>query len=319
MAERRMFAKTIIDSDAFLEMPASTQNLYFHLSMRADDDGFLNNPKKISRMIGASEDDLKVLIAKKFILVFDSGVIVIKHWLIHNYIRNDRYKETVYTEEKQMLAIKENKAYTFKKYDAEIPDDNQRYTIGIPDDNQPVYQMETQVRLGKDRDRIGKKEFIYMPQAQKSEDEPVDNFEEYNESDSPADDAGKRIDMLREYWNDKGLVPMRLNVFNFTDIDRQNCMGIVSFYSDDEIKNAIDNYSQILNDKEHYSIPFPYQSFTGFMGKGVEKFFRDANPFEKYMRRENMTPQKSPGQDLSKYAKYDKMAEEYRKRCGFEE
>ena len=105
MAERRMFAKTIIDSDAFLDMPMSTQALYFHLSMRADDDGFINNPKRIQRMIGASEDDLKLLIAKAFIIVFESGVVVIKHWKIHNYIQSDRYKPTVYAEEKSLLSV----------------------------------------------------------------------------------------------------------------------------------------------------------------------------------------------------------------------
>ena len=129
-----MFAKTIIDSDAFLEMPVSARLLYYDLSMRADDDGFLNNPKKIQRMIGCSEDDLKLLIAKNFIIPFESGVVVIKHWKIHNYIRNDRYKETVYKEEKALLETKENKAYT----------------LGIPNG----YQMDTQVRLGKDS--IGK-------------------------------------------------------------------------------------------------------------------------------------------------------------------
>lgn len=139
MAERRMFAKTIIDSDMFLDMPLSTQALYFHLSMRADDDGFINNPRKIQRMIGASDDDLKVLVMKRFILPFDSGVVVIKHWKIHNYIRNDRYKETVYQDEKAQLLLKENGAYT------ELP------APGIPDGNQDGYQMETQVRLGKDR------------------------------------------------------------------------------------------------------------------------------------------------------------------------
>ena len=131
MAERRMFAKTIIDSDAFLDMPLSTQSLYFHLSMRADDDGFINNPKKIQRMIGASDDDLKLLIAKNFIIPFESGIVVIKHWKIHNYIRNDRYKETVYKEEKTMLEVKENNAYT----------------LGIPNG----YQTDTQVRLGQVR------------------------------------------------------------------------------------------------------------------------------------------------------------------------
>lgn len=146
MAERRMFAKTIIDSDAFLDMPLTTQSLYFHLSMRADDDGFINNPKKIQRVIGASDDDLKLLIAKNFIIPFESGIVVIKHWKIHNYIRNDRYKETVYQEEKMLLSTKDNKAYT----------------IGIPDDN----QMETQVRLGKDslvQDSIGQESVVSEP------------------------------------------------------------------------------------------------------------------------------------------------------------
>ena len=139
MAERRMFAKTIIDSDAFVDMPLSTQALYFHLSMRADDDGFINNPKRIQRMIGCADDDLKLLIAKRFILPFDSGVVVIKHWKIHNYIRNDRYKETVYQDEKAQLAIKENGAYT------------EADTIGIPSGNQAVYQMDTQVSIGKSK------------------------------------------------------------------------------------------------------------------------------------------------------------------------
>lgn len=114
MAERRMFAKTIIDSDAFIDMPLSTQALYFHLSMRADDDGFINNPKKIMRMIGASDDDFKVLCLKRFIIPFDSGIVVIKHWKIHNYIRGDRKKETNYIEEMALLTEKENGTYTLK-------------------------------------------------------------------------------------------------------------------------------------------------------------------------------------------------------------
>ena len=152
MAERRMFAKTIIDSDAFLDMPLSTHALYFHLSMRADDDGFINNPKKIQRMIGASDDDMKLLIAKNFIIPFESGIVVIKHWKIHNYIRNDRYKETVYKEEKEQLEEKENKSYTF------IGVKDSKALVGIPSGNHVVYQRDTQVRLGKDsigKDSIG--------------------------------------------------------------------------------------------------------------------------------------------------------------------
>lgn len=134
MAERRMFAKTIIDSDAFLDMPMSARLLYYDLSMRADDDGFNNSPKKVMRTIGASVDDLNILIARKFIIPFEGGVVVIKHWKIHNYIRKDTYIETKYKEEKALLELDENKAYRVKKDDEFIP----------------VDEPWTQDRIGKD-------------------------------------------------------------------------------------------------------------------------------------------------------------------------
>ena len=112
MAEKRMFTQKIIDSDPFLDMPLSTQALYFHLNMRADDDGFINNPKRIQRTIGASDDDLKLLIAKRFLICFESGVIVIKHWRMHNTLRKDRYNPTQYQEEYARLEVKDNNAYT---------------------------------------------------------------------------------------------------------------------------------------------------------------------------------------------------------------
>ncbi len=130
-----MFAKTIVDSDAFLEMPQSTQLLYFHLSMRADDDGFINNPKSIMRNVGCKEDDIRILAGKKFVIPFESGVVVIKHWRIHNYIQKDRYHETKYKSEKASLDLDENGAYT--------------KCI------QGVSNMDTQVRLELGKDRIG--------------------------------------------------------------------------------------------------------------------------------------------------------------------
>ena len=139
MAERRMFAKTIIDSDAFLDMPLSTQALYFHLSMRADDDGFINKPKTIMRMCNCSDDDIKLLIAKKFIILFESGVVVIKHWKIHNYIRKDTYSETKYKDEKSTLALDENDAYT------QCRDEAVTEPLRVSDGTL------TQVRIGKDR------------------------------------------------------------------------------------------------------------------------------------------------------------------------
>lgn len=142
MAERRMFAKTIIDSDAFLEMPTTSQLLYFHLAMRADDDGFVNKPKSLMRMVGCKDDDLKLLFVKKFLIPFESGVVVIKHWKIHNYIRKDTYTETKYKEEKSTLELDENSAYR-------IADTT---PLQLRDDT--VTSPSTQVRLGKDR--IGK-------------------------------------------------------------------------------------------------------------------------------------------------------------------
>lgn len=112
MAERRMFAKTIINGDPFGELPLSAQALYFHLAMNADDDGFINAPNKIRKSIEASEQDLQLLIDKRFLLAFPSNVVVIKHWKMHNYIQKDRYKPTVYVEERKQLLVKKNGAYT---------------------------------------------------------------------------------------------------------------------------------------------------------------------------------------------------------------
>ena len=147
MAERRMFAKTIIDSDAFLDMPVTARLLYYDLGMRADDDGFINSPKKIMRITGASSDDMNILIMRKFIIPFDSGVVVIKHWRIHNYIRKDTYVETKYKDEKEQLMLDENNAYTAKKMQL----------LQLRDEY--VDEPSTQVRLGKvsiGKDSIGK-------------------------------------------------------------------------------------------------------------------------------------------------------------------
>ncbi|HEO2617901.1 TPA: replisome organizer [Streptococcus agalactiae] len=131
MADKRMFSLKIVDSDLFLDMPLSSQCLYFHLSMRADDDGFVNNPKKIIKIIGANEDDLKILIAKGFVIVFDQGIIVITHWKINNYIRKDRYKPTMYIEQKQQLYQTENGAYiSEEKVGCHLV--NQRLSSGQP-------------------------------------------------------------------------------------------------------------------------------------------------------------------------------------------
>lgn len=151
MAERRMMAKSIIKSDTFLDMPATTQNLYFHMLLDADDDGFINAPKSIMRMIGAKDDDMKVLAAKQFVIPFESGVVVIKDWKIHNYIQNDRYKPSTLPE-RDLLNIQKDKTYTLKS-DVSRMDTECIQTVSIGKDRLG------KVRLGKDRigkDRVGK-------------------------------------------------------------------------------------------------------------------------------------------------------------------
>ena len=141
MAEKRMFAKTIVLSDAFLDMPMSARCLYFTFGMLADDDGFVSSPKGIMRQCGASMDDLNILIAKRYVLAFESGVIVIKHWRINNYLRQDRYTPTTYIEEKETLALDAKGSYVEANSDFGIPP-------GIPVVDHPVYPDKN--RLDKD-------------------------------------------------------------------------------------------------------------------------------------------------------------------------
>ena len=187
MAERRMFAKTIVTSDAFLDMPPTARCLYFTLGMFADDDGFVNNPKSIMRQIGSTSDDMNILIAKKFVLAFESGVIVIKHWKIHNYIQSDRYHPTKYQEEKSTLLLDENKAYT------------QADTPCIQD----VSKVDTEVRLGKDR--LGE-----------------DSLSNYSlESDKPKNKRFKppTVEEVAAYIREKGY---RINAEQFIDYYESN-------------------------------------------------------------------------------------------------
>ena len=168
MANRRMFSKKITDTDKFLDMPASTQNLYFHLNMHADDDGFLGNAKTVKRMVGASDDDLKLLVTKQFLIPFDDGVVVIKDWRIHNYIRSDRYRSTIYIDHKSSLQINENQQYELiSEQPKEVG-----MTDGIPNGNQDGYQMDTQVRLGKVRLGKGRLELDSTRQDKTQESQP---------------------------------------------------------------------------------------------------------------------------------------------------
>lgn len=165
MAQRRMFSLKVVDTDAFMDMPLSAQALYFHLGMRADDDGFVSNARRIQRVVGASDDDFKILLMKRFLLSFESGVIVVKHWRIHNYVKNDRYTPTLYQEEKSTLFTKENGVYTdhpplppASTKENSVQAENPADLAMEPSCLQNGTILEPQVRLGEGRlgkERIG--------------------------------------------------------------------------------------------------------------------------------------------------------------------
>jgi hypothetical protein len=150
VAKRRMFSLDVVDTDKFLELPATSQSLYFHLGMRADDDGFVSSPRRITSMVNCSNDDLKLLMAKGFLIPFENGIVVITDWKVNNYIQKDRYNETQYLDEKKLLGVKDNGCYTL---------------IKVVDTKciQGVRKTDTQVRLGKDSiDKVSIKEKIYL-------------------------------------------------------------------------------------------------------------------------------------------------------------
>lgn len=223
MAQRRMFDIDFIDADAFLDMPASSQLLYFHLGLRADDDGFIHNPKRVMRSCGASEDDLKILIAKKYLITFDSGIVVIKHWKLHNKIPKDRYKETNYQDEKSML----------------IQNDNGSYTLCIQD----VNKMYPQVRLGKVRQgevrvvegsgNVNEENDNNGNETDGNVDNSVDNSFEYI-----GGELGKGVVILTNAQRDKLLDELGMDAFNHY-IDR-----LSSFILDKDAK--VSNHYQTI-------------------------------------------------------------------------
>lgn len=213
MAQRRMFSKKITDTDHFIEMPLSTQALYFHLNLGADDEGFIDRAKTIQRTIGASDDDMKILIAKGFIIPFESGVVVIRHWRIHNYIQNDRFQATIYQEEKQRLNYDQSKIASIKPLETSI---------------QNGYKMDTQVRLGKDsldKDSLDKVNNLY------SSDVEIGEPREQNKSLSQIiKDSNIRINqrqtqMLLDYI---GIDNMTIEMIQFA-VELTEDAGAVSF------------------------------------------------------------------------------------------
>ena len=200
MAGRRMFTDKVVESDAFTDMPLSAQALYFHFNMEADDDGFVNNPKRICRSLGASEDDLKILIGKRFLLSFESGIIAIKDWRMHNLLRKDRYTETLYKDEKNMLILKENGAYTEA--------DNQMATTWQPNDN----HLATQVSISKAS--IGECKGVEVSGNGNHDDtQPVDNSVD-NSFSFVGGELGKGVVLLTEAQQDALLDKLGFDAFN---------------------------------------------------------------------------------------------------------
>ena len=266
MAQRRMFSVKIIETDAFMSMPLSAQALYFHLGMRADDDGFVSNARTIQRLVGASDDDIRLLLMKRFILAFDSGVIVIKHWRINNYVRGDRYTPTLYQEEKSQLYVKKNGVYTdhpllppapaeADKLPEESPADYMADAAGIPSDIPTVAKRETQVRLGEDRsgevsqgkERIGKN----------------NNFSgDGGTRGRVREDAENEVD---EYLIDRQMEPTAF--FGVTDDDISEAAALTSaifsrFTKREPTKADTTNvffaiYHQVQNETGEYSVVFP--------------------------------------------------------------
>lgn len=222
MAQKRIFTMKIVDSDAFLEMPLSTQCLYFHLNMRADDDGFIGNTKRIMKIIGASEDDLRLLIAKRFVLTFEDGVIVIKHWRMHNTLSRDRYAETSYTDEKKMLLLKDNGSYSL--------------TGGNPIDDTRLIERsgrQTQQRRNKDATKT---------HADKGLDKDIDKEKDNNLIVSKDTICQTDVRRVIEEWNK--LQEVGINPIRDIKPSSKRCQllkGRIREYGIDEVLNAINN------------------------------------------------------------------------------
>ena len=258
-----MFAKTIIDSDAFLDMPTTAQLLYFHLSMRADDDGFVNKPKSIMRMIGASQGDAEMLVNKKFVIPFESGIVVIKHWKIHNYIRKDMYKETKYKDEKSLLECDENNAYRFPRNE----------TVTKPLQNR--VESLTQDRLGKVS--IGK-----------------DSIDEYTmcDSEEPHGKKATKKDIDAFFDSLWQMYPVKKGKGQVSDTKRKRLYEI----GEDEMHRAIHRYLTELKKDSDWRKP---QNGSTFFNSGYVDYL-DAN-FEPQQRTEVVQHTNKTAQQLDDF------------------
>lgn len=198
MARKRMFSLLVVDTDEFLDMPSSTQSLYYHLGMRADDDGFVSSPKKIVKLVNCSNDDLKLLIAKGFIIPFDSGIIAIRHWKLNNDLKKDRYTPTIYLNEKSTLRVNKNKVYSI--------DGNNLETNWIQNGN----KLDTQYSIDKNSKDKNSKEYIVQKQEENQEEKQVKKEKKPKETHNSIIENYTINDDLREAL--KGFVEMRKEI-----------------------------------------------------------------------------------------------------------
>ena len=236
-------------------MPVSAQNLYFHLNVRADDDGFVDSPRKVMKIVGAADDDLKILLAKRYLLIFDSGIIVIKHWRLHNTIQKDRYKPTLYKEEMNQLQIKHNGAYT----------DN--ITIKEPDTEciQNVSKMDAQIR--SDKDRLDQNRL---------------DIDKIRDTES---DGGALIEALRQAWNAEGLPKYTMPVLNMRPYIVADILRTLGGFGNDRgiLCKAVKNYAGIRASPSHDPFPKDY-GFEGFLKSGVINYVDDADPWTRFKK-----------------------------------
>ena len=237
MAQKRMFTMKIVDSDAFLDMPLSTQCLYFHLNMRADDDGFVGNAKRIMRLIGATEDDLKILLAKRFLIIFEDNVVVIKHWWMHNTLSKDRYHETSYTDQKALLRIKDNNSYTMsnEKETPCIQNVNGMLTECSQDVNA---DLDIDIDLVKDKAHISSCVPSYIPKIPKDTEEDCNTFYQ---------DVFDLINSHNSLCKKK--IPISRDIISFRCKEGYQLAGILQKESRDTVIQALKNYLKVANSK----------------------------------------------------------------------
>ncbi len=294
MSERRMFSKSITESDTFLDLPFSTQALYFHLSMSADDEGFINNAKRVLRVCGASEDDVKRLVEKSFLIRFDSGIFVIKHWKINNKIRGDRRKETNYPDEKALLAEKTTGVYSLKtnamaeaeavesKKENETESIEKTTDVDLPAEETSSDETDSVVKenLTTESNVMNDAEI----EEEKAREERAESFEYETMSEPRKSYAETIYDILFSH----GLPCANNNLITFTMRDFKIALGEINrlHLHSDEVIQATKNYAEVVELKRKgLSWWNSEQTFNNFCTKNtILRFLPGTYRVEDYLK-----------------------------------